>query len=92
MVGVLSLTEARSSTLIGMFIPVTTVPASDTSVSLAFGSNSEALGSILQLLNNVTVLTALAVAGLQAQRGAARRLAAGWPPAPGLSAVGYSSA
>ena len=80
-VGVVSLTEARSSTLIGVFISVTTIPAaSDTGVSLAFGSTSEAWGSVLQLLLNVTVLTAVAVAGLPAQRAtwrwAARRAGA----------------
>ena len=42
-VGVVSLTEARSATLIGVFISVTTIPAaSDTGVSLAFGNGSEA--------------------------------------------------
>jgi uncharacterized membrane protein len=68
-VGVVSLTEARSSTLIGVFISVTTIPAAaDIGVSLAFGSNSEAWGSALQLLLNVTVLTAVAIAGLPIQR------------------------
>ena len=81
-VGVVSLTEARSATLIGVFISVTTIPAaSDTGVSLAFGNTSEAWGSVLQLLLNVTVLTAVAVAGLPIQRAiwqrAARRAAAG---------------
>ncbi|HEX5302181.1 MAG TPA: DUF389 domain-containing protein [Streptosporangiaceae bacterium] len=73
-VGVVSLTEARSATLIGVFISVTTIPAaSDTGVSLAFGSDSEAWGSVLQLLLNVTVLTAVAIAGLPAQRAIWRR-------------------
>jgi uncharacterized hydrophobic protein (TIGR00271 family) len=73
-VGVVSLTEARSSTLIGVFISVTTIPAaSDIGVSLAFGSGSEAWGSTLQLLLNVTVLTVVAVAGLPAQRALWRR-------------------
>jgi hypothetical protein len=68
-VGVVSMTEARSSTLIGVFISVTTIPAaSDIGVSLAFGSGSEAWGSTLQLLLNVAVLTAVAVAGLPVQR------------------------
>jgi hypothetical protein len=68
-VGVLSLTEARASTLIGVFISVTTIPAaSDVGVSLAFGSTSEAGGSALQLLLNVTVLAAVATAGLPLQR------------------------
>jgi uncharacterized hydrophobic protein (TIGR00271 family) len=75
-VGVVSLTEARSSTLIGVFISVTTIPAaSDIGVSLAFGSDSEAWGSVLQLLLNVTVLTAVAIAGLPAQRALWRRAA-----------------
>ena len=68
-VGVVSLTEARSSTLIGVFISVTTIPAaSDIGVSLAFGSDSEAWGSALQLLLNVTVLAAVAIVGLPVQR------------------------
>jgi uncharacterized hydrophobic protein (TIGR00271 family) len=75
-VGVVSLTEARSSTLIGVFISVTTIPAaSDIGVSLAFGSGSEAWGSALQLLLNVTVLTVVAIAGLPAQRAIWRRVA-----------------
>ena len=73
-VGVVSLTEARSSTLIGVFISVTTIPAAaDIGVSLAFGSNSEAWGSTLQLLLNVTVLTAVAIAGLPVQQAIWRR-------------------
>ncbi len=75
-VGVVSLTEARSSTLIGVFISVTTVPAaSDTGVSLAFGANTEARGSVLQLLLNVVVLTAVAAVGLPVQRAVWRRAA-----------------
>jgi uncharacterized hydrophobic protein (TIGR00271 family) len=75
-VGVVSLTEARSSTLIGVFISLTTIPAaSDIGVSLAFGSGSEAWGSTLQLLLNVTVLAAVAIAGLPAQRAIWRHIA-----------------
>jgi len=81
-----SLTEARSSTLIGVFISVTTIPAaSDIGVSLAFGSDSEARGSLFQLLLNVTVLTAVAIAGMPAQRSLWRRAtrrAANAPPDP----------
>jgi hypothetical protein len=59
-----------------VFISVTTIPAaSDIGVSLAFGSGSEAWGSTLQLLLNVTVLAAVAVAGLPAQRALWRRVA-----------------
>lgn len=73
-VGVVSVTESRSSTMIGVFISVTTIPAaSDIGVSLAFGSGSEAWGSTLQLLLNVAVLTAVAIVGLPAQRAIWRR-------------------
>jgi uncharacterized hydrophobic protein (TIGR00271 family) len=87
-VGVISLTEARSSTIIGVFISVTTIPAaSDIGVSAAFGSWSEAWGSFLQLLLNISVLTAVAILGLPAQRAlwqrAIRRAAAAAKPAPG---------
>jgi uncharacterized hydrophobic protein (TIGR00271 family) len=80
-VGVVSLTEARTSTLIGVFISVTTIPAaSDIGVSLAFDSDKEAWGSALQLVLNVVVLTAVAIVGLPLQsavwRRAARRAAA----------------
>jgi uncharacterized hydrophobic protein (TIGR00271 family) len=75
-VGVISLTEARSSTLIGVFISVTTIPAaSDIGVSVAYGGWHEAWGSALQLLLNVTVLTAVAIAGLPAQRAIWHRVA-----------------
>jgi uncharacterized hydrophobic protein (TIGR00271 family) len=68
-VGVISLTEARASTLIGVFISVTTIPAAaDIAVSLAFGSNPEALGSFEQLLLNVFLLAAVAVLGIPVQR------------------------
>lgn len=78
----MSLTEARSSTLIGVFISVTTIPAaSDIGVSLAFGSGSEASGSALQLLLNVTVLAAVAIAGLPAQQAIWRRVGRR-PPRP----------
>jgi uncharacterized hydrophobic protein (TIGR00271 family) len=73
-VGVVSVTEARSSTLIGVFISVTTIPAAaDIGVSMAFGSGSEARGSTLQLLLNVTVLTAVTIVGLPTQRALWRR-------------------
>ncbi|TWD73335.1 putative hydrophobic protein (TIGR00271 family) [Kribbella amoyensis] len=76
MVGVISVTESLSSTLIGVFISVTTIPAaSDIGVSLAFGDGSQAWGSTLQLLLNVTVLAGVAVAGLPAQRAIWRRAA-----------------
>jgi uncharacterized hydrophobic protein (TIGR00271 family) len=66
-VGVISLTEARTSTLIGVFISVTTIPAAAAiGVSLAFGSGSKALGSLEQLLLNVFLLAAMAALGIPA--------------------------
>ena len=46
-VGILSLTESRASTLLGVFISVTTIPAaSDIGLSLSYGSSSEGRGSL----------------------------------------------
>jgi uncharacterized hydrophobic protein (TIGR00271 family) len=68
-VGVVSLTEARASTLIGVFVSVTTIPAaSDAGLSIAFGGWSEAGGAFLQLLVNVVILIAVGAIGLAAQR------------------------
>jgi uncharacterized hydrophobic protein (TIGR00271 family) len=67
-VGVVSLTEARASTLIGVFISVTTIPAAaDIGLSVAFGQWSEAWGSAVQLLLNVTVLIAVGSVALKVQ-------------------------
>src|SRR5580658_1165177 len=68
-VGVVSLTEARASALIGVFISVTTIPAAaDIALSVGYGSWSEARGSAFQLLLNVTVLIAIGALGLRVQR------------------------
>jgi uncharacterized hydrophobic protein (TIGR00271 family) len=80
-VGVVSLTEARASTLIGVFVSVTTIPAAaDVGVSIAFGDWSEAGGAFLQLLVNVVILIAVGAAGLAAQRRIWGR--AGWRTRP----------
>ncbi|WP_354637882.1 DUF389 domain-containing protein [Kitasatospora camelliae] len=89
-VGIVSLAEARSSALLGVFISVTTIPAaSDVSVSIAFGAWSGALGSLLQLLLNVVLLVLVGVLTLRIQRRlwrfAARRLGGStgrWGPGP----------
>jgi len=74
-VGVISLTEARIGTLIGVFISVTTIPAAaDIGVSIAFRSRDEALGSLEQLVLNVFLLAAVAVAGMPVQRAFWHRL------------------
>jgi uncharacterized hydrophobic protein (TIGR00271 family) len=68
-VGVVSLTEARASALIGVFISVTTIPAAaDIGLSTAYASWTEAWGSTLQLLLNVVILIAIGALGLRLQR------------------------
>jgi uncharacterized hydrophobic protein (TIGR00271 family) len=68
-VGVVSLVEARTGALIGVFISVTTIPAAaDIGVSSAFQDWDEAAGSVIQLLLNVTILIAVGAVGLIAQR------------------------
>jgi uncharacterized hydrophobic protein (TIGR00271 family) len=73
-VGVVSLTESRAATLIGVFISVTTIPAaSDIGLSAAFASWSEMSGSAVQLLLNVVLLIAVGAGGLSLQRRIWRR-------------------
>ncbi|MFD7438923.1 DUF389 domain-containing protein [Streptomyces sp. NPDC059861] len=68
-VGIVSLTEARGSALLGVFISVTTIPAaSDIAVSLAFAGWHQAWGSLIQLLLNVLVLVAVGILTLRVQR------------------------
>ena len=68
-VGVVSLTEARASTLIGVFVSVTTIPAAaDVGLSIAFSDWSEARGAFLQLLVNVVILVLVGAIGLAALR------------------------
>jgi uncharacterized hydrophobic protein (TIGR00271 family) len=68
-VGVVSLSEARINTLIGVFVSVTTIPAAaDIGVSVAFASWSEARGSLLQLLLNISILVVVGALVLHFQR------------------------
>jgi uncharacterized hydrophobic protein (TIGR00271 family) len=74
-VGIVSLAEARTSALLGVFISVTTIPAAaDIGVSCAFTSWSEAGGSLLQLLLNVFLLVVVGTATLRFQRRIWRRV------------------
>ncbi|MFE2426770.1 DUF389 domain-containing protein [Streptomyces sp. NPDC059373] len=74
-VGIVSLTEARTSALLGVFISVTTIPAgADIGVSTAFGSWHEAWGSLLQLLLNIVVLILVGTGTLKCQRAIWRRV------------------
>ncbi len=68
-VGVVSLVEARSGALLGVFISVTTIPAAaDIGVSATFQNWAEARGSLIQLLLNVAILIAVGAVGLTVQR------------------------
>ena len=74
-VGVVSLVEARTGALIGVFISVTTIPAAaDIGVSSAFQDWSEAGGSLIQLLLNVAILMAVGAVGLVVQQRVWRRV------------------
>ncbi|MEU1691532.1 DUF389 domain-containing protein [Streptomyces hirsutus] len=68
-VGIMSLTQARTSALLGVFISVTTIPAAaDIGVSCAFASWSQARGSLIQLLLNIVLLIVVGVLMLRFQR------------------------
>ncbi|MFF0157940.1 DUF389 domain-containing protein [Streptomyces sp. NPDC005263] len=76
-VGIVSLAEARTSALLGVFISVTTIPAAaDIGVSVAFASWDEARGSLLQLLLNIVVLILVGTGTLRCQRAIWRRVSA----------------
>jgi uncharacterized hydrophobic protein (TIGR00271 family) len=68
LVGVVSLTLARGTALIGVFISITTIPAAaDIAVSMAFSSWGEAAGSAEQLLLNVGLLVVVGAVGFRVQ-------------------------
>jgi uncharacterized hydrophobic protein (TIGR00271 family) len=74
-VGIVSLTQARTSALLGVFISVTTIPAAaDIGLSCAFSSWREARGSFVQLLLNVVLLVVVGVLTLRFQRAVWRRV------------------
>jgi uncharacterized hydrophobic protein (TIGR00271 family) len=83
MVGVVSLTLAKTGALIGVFISITTIPAAaDIAVSLAYRSWSEAGGSALQLLLNVGLLIIVGALALRGQRLIWRNWRGSEPPPP----------
>ncbi|WP_137991027.1 DUF389 domain-containing protein [Streptomyces vilmorinianum] len=74
-VGIMSLTQARTSALLGVFISVTTIPAAaDIGVSCAFSSWDQARGSLFQLLLNIVLLIVVGVLTLRFQRAVWRRM------------------
>ena len=73
-VGMLSLTEARSGALIGVLVSVTTIPAAaNLGVATAYGEWSEVAGSALQLGINLTGLVLAGIATLAVQARATTR-------------------
>jgi uncharacterized hydrophobic protein (TIGR00271 family) len=82
--GMLALTSAKSASLVGVFISVTTVPAAGfASVALVEGRLDEALSSAVQLLVNLIGIVIAAALGLlvalrsRRRRGENRRLSKG---------------
>jgi uncharacterized membrane protein len=68
-VGVVSLTLSRASSLIGVFISVTTIPAAAAlGLALAYQTWERAGGAALQLLLNVGLLILVGAATLRVQR------------------------
>jgi uncharacterized hydrophobic protein (TIGR00271 family) len=77
-VGVVSLTEARASALIGVFISVTTIPAAASiGLSIAYTDAGRAAGSAYQLVLNVVVLIVVGALIMRLQRLI-------WQPGPAL--------
>lgn len=74
MAGVLSLTEDRAGTLVGVVISATTIPAlADVGVGAALGHHREALGALVQLVTNVGCLLTVGIVTLMVQEWALRR-------------------
>ena len=72
--GVLSQTAGRSNALVGVFISVTTVPAAgDLALSLAVWDSRQILGSLAQLLVNLSGMTIAGITTLLVQRRLWRR-------------------
>ncbi|MEZ5234735.1 MAG: DUF389 domain-containing protein [Acidimicrobiales bacterium] len=66
--GVLSLTEGKAGTMVGVLISVTTIPAlANLGVAAALGDGGEAMGALLQLVVNVACLLAIGVLTLTVQ-------------------------
>jgi uncharacterized hydrophobic protein (TIGR00271 family) len=71
--GMLSLTSAKSGTLVGVLISVTTVPAAaNAAVGVAYGVGHEAVGSALQLVINLAAIVVAGVLTLSVQLAAGR--------------------
>jgi uncharacterized hydrophobic protein (TIGR00271 family) len=73
--GTISLTQARPSSLVGVFISVTTIPAAaNVGVAAGHGRGDEAFGALAQLVLNVALIVVAGVITLAVEHGAGRRL------------------
>lgn len=73
--GILSITSAKSSALVGVFISITTVPAAATiALTLAVGAWGEALASVIQLGVNLLGLVISGIGTLAVQVAVSRRV------------------
>jgi uncharacterized hydrophobic protein (TIGR00271 family) len=72
--GMVAVTGAKSATLVGVLISVTTIPAAaDIGVSIAFANTREMIGATAQLAINLTFLQAAGIGVLLVQRSIHRR-------------------
>lgn len=72
--GTISLTQARPSALVGVFISVTTIPAAaNIGVAAVFGRGDEAVGALLQLLVNLALIVVAGAATFAVERWADHR-------------------
>jgi uncharacterized hydrophobic protein (TIGR00271 family) len=73
--GTISLTQARPSSLVGVFISVTTIPAAaNVGVAAAHGRGEEALGALGQLALNMAIIVTAGAATLAIEHAVGRRL------------------
>ncbi len=86
--GMLSLIGRKSAALVGVFISVTTIPAAGyIAVALVLGEQGRAVGSVLQLLVNVSGIVLAAVTVLFVYRMARRRR-----PGPSIYSAAHGAA
>ncbi|TFV76723.1 DUF389 domain-containing protein [Blastococcus sp. CT_GayMR19] len=90
--GMLSLTSAKSSSLVGVFISVTTVPATAAfALGVAFGDWTDAGRSLLQLAINVGGILLAALVTLLVLKGIWRRVPSALPRAVRGGVVGQET-
>jgi uncharacterized hydrophobic protein (TIGR00271 family) len=73
--GTISLTQARPSALVGVFISVTTIPAAaNIGVAAAYGRGGEVVGALTQLALNLALIVTAGVATFTVERWVDRRV------------------